>query len=566
MTPPLRDRTFFNTSIFGVDMGDNMTKLANESDSIQSLMERLPVPPAILNDVYVDSLGTIFVTELASRQAEFIIWVDQFFYVGLKLDVSVITADEMEIRKAGQHDKEAEDRSSDALNSLVQEKALEIMERAAILDASDIHIQTRNRQANIEYRVNGDLIRQEPISIDDAYTIMPSIMNTMAGDGINMYNPLERQDTRIADDRFLPRSCSSIRIASGPLADEGRYMVLRLLYKDTETIKGSMEERLIGLGYSPEQVEDIDLAWGKPSGINIIAGPTGSGKSTTLKHVLESMKAVASDENFLSVEDPPEYRIAGVRQIPVNNAKGSSRRGEAYADVIRFCLRADPDKILVGEIRDKESLKAAIEAAQTGHGVSASVHANSAFGILQRTFDLMRSAETPDPAALIADETIITGLVFQRLVKTNCLQCASPLDGEGLNYLRAKEIERLAEVVPKKDWHLIKVANRDGCSYCNYTGIGGRTVIAEIVVTDAEMMGLIKTHGTQAGKRYWRSILKGKSIFDHAIEKMKTGVLSPNQAEKAVGPINTEYVNEKRHKLLEEKKIEEGEPSVFTQS
>jgi len=533
-----------------------MTDTNAETYEILELKNKIPIPPNMKNDIMIDDLGRVLVTELASKQSEFKVWLNQFEYAGITPDAIVITADEMELRKT--HKKTDSDLQEDRKSSsLVQAKALKIMETAADLGASDIHIQTRNQLADIEYRLNGSLVRQEPISIDEAYAIMPALMNTMAGDGINMYNPLERQDTRISDEAHLPQSCSSIRIASGPLADEGRLMVLRLLYKDTDSAKGTLEERLTRLGYFSSQVEDIDLAWSKPSGINIIAGPTGSGKSTTIKHILEAKKADAPDENFLSVEDPPEYRIAGVRQIPVNNAKGSDQRGEAYADVIRFCLRADPDKILVGEIRDKQSLKAAIEAAQTGHGVSASLHANSAFGILQRAFDLMRSAEVPDPASLIADETIITGLIFQRLVKTNCPHCALSLEREGRAYLREKELARLKDVIDENEWHALRVVNPDGCSECGYTGIGGRTVIAEIVVTDAEMMEIVRTQGVQAGKRYWRNMLNGKSVFDSAIAKMMTGELCLHQAEKAVGPINTEAVNERRHQEMIEMDKEE---------
>jgi type II secretory ATPase GspE/PulE/Tfp pilus assembly ATPase PilB-like protein len=517
---------------------------------LATFVDLIPMPLSIHDDVYFDEPGTLLVTELTSKKLDFIVWLDQLRYAGMKAELAVITAEDMDQKKSvflnNTTDNEAQ------LNSLVQAKAINIMNQAALLGASDIHIQTKSQHADIEYRVNGDLIRQDPISIDDAYTILPSIMNTMTGDGINMYNHLERQDTRISNDRFLPKSCTSIRIASGPLADDGRYMVLRLLYKDTQTVKGSLEDRLKNLGYTSWQIEEIDLAWDKPSGVNIIAGPTGSGKSTTLKHILEAKKAQSPDENFLSVEDPPEYNIGGVRQIPVNNAKGSTKRGEAYADVIRFLLRANPDKMLVGEIRDKESLKAAIEAAQTGHGVSASLHANSCFGILQRTFDLMRSAEIPDPASIIADETIITGLIFQRLVKVNCSECSKDLIGEGKSYLRSKVLDRLKDVIPEDDWGSIKVSNPKGCKACNYTGVKGRTVIAEVVVTDAEMMERIRNQGIQAGKRYWRNILKGKTVFEHAFEKMKDGILSPDNAEKAVGPINTEILNERRYKLVEE--------------
>jgi len=503
------------------------------------------VPESLRAYVDIDTRKHIvYVSDLKEGDADFKFWVDKLYLHKIPYEVEPIPAQEMEERQlqkslglgAGDSD----------VDSAVQQQAVDLLRLASESDASDIHISIGSKHAELEFRINGDITRQRPMELEESKDLLATIMNSMVGDGSSMYKPAERQDARISNERFLPAGLGSVRIASGPLADEGRYMVLRLLYKDTNKVRGSLEERLRKLGYDEEHQRNIRLAWDKPSGINIIAGPTGSGKSTTLKHVLEAKKEETPEENFLSVEDPPEYNIAGVRQIPVNNAKGSSARGEAFSDVIRFALRADPDKILVGEIRDRESLRLAMQAAMSGHGVAASLHANSAFGIMQRAFDLLRSPETPDPASLIADETILTGLIFQRLVKTTCQTCSVSFLGNE-DKLHPDRLARFMDVLDEADLKKIKLINPNGCPDCEHQGVSGRAVVAEVVVTDAEMMEIVRHEGITAAKRYWLEVQNGKSIFQHALSKVKAGILDPTQAERAVGPINTEFLDAKRH-------------------
>lgn len=529
-------------------MSDAMTQHESLGLSIGQLADirQTPdVPEGLRNFVDIDSRRhTVFVSDLKEKDADFWFWVDRLFAHKIPYKVTVIPAQEMDERQLQR--ALGQDRDGRDVDSAVQQQAVDLLRLAADSEASDIHISIGKKHAELEFRLNGDMKRQRPMELEESKNLLATIMNSMVGDGSSMYKPGERQDARISSERFLPAGLGSVRIASGPLADEGRYMVLRLLYKDTNKVRGTLEERLVKLGYDEEHQRSIRLAWEKPSGINIIAGPTGSGKSTTLKHVLEAKKEESPEENFLSVEDPPEYNIAGVRQIPVNNAKGSSARGEAFSDVIRFALRADPDKILVGEIRDRESLRLAMQAAMSGHGVAASLHANSAFGILQRAFDLLRSPETPDPAALIADETILTGLIFQRLVKTTCTSCSIPFRGNEES-LHPERLRRFSDVLSEQELDHVRLINPDGCPDCDHQGVSGRAVVAEVVVTDAEMMEIVRREGITAAKRYWLEVQQGKSIYQHALAKVRAGILDPSQAERAVGPINTEYLDAKRH-------------------
>lgn len=516
--------------------GLTITQLAN-------LRQTLPPPEGLENYIDIEMNGNILISDLKWKDPNLRGWMDKLRARGFDVTFESIAAQEMEERIKI---KSELNEGRTQVDSAVQKQAVDLLQMAADSGTSDIHITIGKKHAELEFRVNGDLRRQKPMEVEESESLLATIMNSMVMDGSNMYNPGERQDARIGHERFLPPSLGSVRIASGPTANDGRYMILRLLYKDTNTITGVLESRLYTLGYSEQHVKNFRLAWDKPSGINIVAGETGSGKSTTLKHILEAKKSEAPEENFISVEDPPEYQIQGIRQIPVTNAKGSDARGEAFADVIRFCLRADPDKILIGEIRDKQSLSLAMQAARSGHGVSASLHANSAFGIFNRSFDLLRSEEVPDPAQLLADETIMTGLIFQSLVKKTCQDCAYPLEGNE-HRLRPDRLERLREIVDEDQLKSVRIRNPQGCDRCD-RGAKGRTVVAEVVVTDAEMMDLLKTEGIASAKRYWMEVQGGITAVGHALEKVLKGEVSLDEAERKIGPINTDHVNAQRHK------------------
>ena len=445
--------------------------------------------------------------------------------------------------------------TNDVDTSDVVKFAVDIIDQAARTNTSDIHIRSHADFSDILFRIDGSLRIIKHVSTPFAKLLFSTIYTVLAeGDSAShpYYQPNAFQDARIVDFEYLPTNVHSVRIASGAKVG-GNFMVLRLLYAETEETSGSLEDRLGDLGYSSKQVNTIAFMKSRPTGINIIAGPTGSGKSTTLKHNMEAISQERPDQNIMSVEDPPEYPMYGVVQIPVTNTEGNEERENAFGAAIRMALRSDPDIIMIGEIRDQESALLSFRAAQTGHQVWTTLHANSAFGIITRLVDILASETLSDPYTYISDPTILTGLIFQKLVRTICPYCKIPLVGNE-DKISSNVLGRLSRVIDIQETNVhIK---GPGCHECNRTGILGRTIVSETVSPDPEMLKIMRREkSVEAARQYWLEKQEGKTYLHHAIVKIAKGELDPAETEKSVGPLVQDLIFSDG--VLEEKEIDE---------
>jgi general secretion pathway protein E len=404
--------------------------------------------------------------------------------------------------------------------SEMQRLARELFRKAVQLQASDIHIRVARRSGitRILFRVHNDLEQQEEHPAGWGEQLCSAIYQSMADVSDSTYEPLSRQDARISGSDSLPAGLDGIRIATTPQVD-GSVMVLRLLYAGT----GSSTD-LSALGYSPQQDRQIQSMKRRPTGINIIAGPTGSGKSTTLQRTLLAIhQECGGTKHIITVEDPPEYPIPGIVQTPVANAGTEEERSAAFQAAIKAAMRLDPNVIMIGEMRDGPSARLAVQAAMTGHQVWTTVHANSALAIVDRMVDL------GVPLGVMADPHIVTGLVCQRLLKLLCPRCKvrwDPASG-----LRSAERERLAAVLDFGG----ACGLGAGCAHCR-RGVVGRTVVAEVLVPDAELMAWLRRGDKQQALRLWRE--RGEpGMLEMAIAKVNAGLCDPFQAEEEVGPL-----------------------------
>jgi len=407
----------------------------------------------------------------------------------------------------------------------MQRQATELFRQAVQQHASDIHIRvsTRDAMTKIFFRVHNDLELVLEQTAGWGELLCSAIYTAMADVSDSTFEVQNRQDGRISAREKLPPGLDGIRIATTPQVD-GHVMVLRLLYNDS-----GKSNDICTLGYTPRQRDLFGLMKRRPTGINIIAGPTGSGKSTTLQRTLLSIhEECRGTKHIITVEDPPEYPMPGIVQTPVTNANTEQERSIAFQAAIKAAMRLDPNVIMIGEMRDEPSARLGVQAAMTGHQVWTTVHANNAFAIVDRMIDL------GVPVNTMTDPTIVTGLICQRLLKVLCPHCRVPFAKAMQNYSEADRERALSAV--QVDTAFVAGG---GCKRCNNTGIVGRTVAAEVVVPDAELMDLVRQGEKQRAISTWRA-RGNQTMLDVAIDKVNAGLCDPFQVEDEVGPLDAE--------------------------
>jgi len=423
--------------------------------------------------------------------------------------------------------------------SVRQNDVMRIILEGVRRKASDIHITIFDTYATISYRIHGDLLQVQEPPAEKAQEICATIYQSMCDIAEPTYRPQIHQDARMKPDYVARCGLFGARIASGP-TDTGSLMVIRLLYDSGNAIP-TLEQ----LGYLPEQIEMINTMRQQTSGINILSGATGSGKSTTLVSVLDAIIQDArqsgkgevknSAETFegvsvITIEDPPEYKIRGAKQTPLiadKTDEESIRQG--WANSIKACMRKDPDYMMIGEIRDPGSAKAAFDAAMTGHGVWSTVHVTDAVGIMMR----LRGLEVESDRML--DPEIITGLINQSLVQKLCPHCSVPWH-EVKDEVDPGCATRVAEYCDEDHVQ----ARGPGCNHCNGTGIVGRLVIAEVIIPNLEFMEVFEKEGKTHAKKHWITSMGGVTKCMALIRRINEGMVDPREGEQSICRLDKE--------------------------
>lgn len=374
----------------------------------------------------------------------------------------------------------------------------EILAEAVRMGATDVHLEPQDdRSAEIRLRVDGVLrpIKGFRLGRDD----WPALVNVILLEARMSPEALEStcQDGALRWDSGNGRSID-VRVSQLP-AVHGVSLVLRLLYRDERL------ENLEDLGYSSEDVEKIRRMSLAPYGLLLVGGPTGSGKSTTLYAVLRMLRHV--EKKILTVEDPVEVKVPGVEQVSLG-------RGQSYAKVVRQFLRHDPDIMLVGEIRDKETAAAAVTAAMTGHLVLSTVHANDGPGTLSRLMDLGLSRR--DLA------TNLVGVISQRLVRVLCPHCRRKASVQKARRTSKELAAKLDALNVKNTWE-----PGEGCSHC-WKGYRGRRVLCEIMPMTSKARAALADGGRIA------DLIAFTPLAERALEMVATGVTSLAEAQRVV--------------------------------
>ena len=321
-----------------------------------------------------------------------------------------------------------------------------ILDRAVQAQASDIHFEPFEKEFKIRYRVDGALYEMEPPPRHLAIPVT-SRLKVMAN--LNIAERRVPQDGRIQ--RQIGDKTVDLRVSCLP-TQFGESVVLRVL--DRSAVKLDLETLQMPQDIYEYIIEVIE----KPNGIFIVCGPTGSGKTTTLYACLNKINTI--DSKLLTAEDPVEYEIDGILQVPINEAAGLS-----FARVLRAFLRQDPDRIMIGETRDLETAQIAIQASLTGHLVFTTLHANDSTGVVSRLIDM-----GVEPFMLSAS---LEGVLAQRLVRRICSRCKTAYEPDEalLSQLGLSPYD-----IGDKTFYFGK-----GCSECNQTGYKGRKGLYELL-------------------------------------------------------------------------------------
>ena len=364
-----------------------------------------------------------------------------------------------------------------------------MLSQAVKARASDIHIEPYQNKLKIRYRVDGILYDKltPPKRIQSTLVSRVKIMAKL-----NIAEKRLPQDGRI-EIRIADKNVD-IRVSTIPTSF-GERVVLRLLDKSTVLLK------LFDLGMPKDRLRDFDQLIRAPHGIILVTGPTGSGKTTTLYAALSTINS--PEINIITVEDPVEYQIEGIAQIQVN-----PKIDLTFAKGLRSIVRQDPDVILVGEIRDKETAEIAIQSALTGHLVFSTLHTNDSASAVTRMIDM-------GIESFLVTSSVIA-ILAQRLVRVICNHCKEA-------YTPDEESLRNVGILPE-DLAGKKIYRGKGCPTCLHTGYMGRTAIFEFMILDDAIKNLIlKTSDSNAIKRL--AVEKGMVTIRHdGAQKVLAGI------------------------------------------
>jgi len=381
--------------------------------------------------------------------------------------------------------------SLDQLRRMAEEQPIirlvdRVVEEAVRKRASDIHVEPQGKAVRVRYRIDGVLKVQHTLP-EHIHANVISRVKIMA----NMDIAERRQPQDGSFQTRVDGRAIDVRVSTIP-SFYGEKAVLRLLDKSAPIYD------LDKLGISRRNITRLRQIIHRPQGIFLLTGPTGSGKTTTLYAILNEVTSEAV--NILTIEDPVEYQIAGITQVQVN-----ARAGVTFASTLRHFLRQDPDIIMVGEVRDLDTARIAVQAALTGHLVLSTLHTNDAPGAITRLLDMGIEPYLVSSA--------LVGVAAQRLVRVLCSKCKQPDP-----YSREELLARYGAGAPEGTYFLAK-----GCDFCNYTGYRGRMAIFEIAQIDDDLRHLVinraphhtlKDSAAQAGMT---------TLVDDGLEKAAAG-------------------------------------------
>ena len=385
--------------------------------------------------------------------------------------------------------------------------------------ASDVHLETDEQGDRLRYRIDGELQIVMNGIPKEVYRLVVSRIKLLSNLRLNVSNVSQDGRFTIA----LGDLQIELRVAVAP-SEFGEAIVMRIL--DPRAINITLPQ----LGLRPDDLAIIEEELRAPNGMILNTGPTGSGKTTTLYAFLRTL--ATPDIKIITIEDPIEYHLNGIEQTQVDN-----KAGYTFANGLRSMMRQDPDIILVGEIRDLETVDIALQAALTGHLVFSTLHTNSSSGVIPCMLDLGAQQVSIGPALNL--------VIAQRLVRKLCEKCKTPkpIDAD-LKAKITKFLARMPERVDKKPYEAIteiyepkKEGDKTGCENCHFTGYRGRNGIFELLRVGDDFEPMIAKH---AGDGEIKEFSRQQGIVflqEDGILRAISGQTSFEEVESVTGPL-----------------------------
>lgn len=401
-----------------------------------------------------------------------------------------------------------------AFKSPYTSQILEIVLAGALaMKASDAHFEPGEEMNAFRLRIDGLLHTAYDKFSPLVYRALVTRIKLLSGLKLNIHD--EAQDGRFT----IKIKDRDIEVRTSVIPSEyGETIVLRLL--DPLSLKSELTE----LGWRADDLEIIEETISRPNGLILNTGPTGSGKTTTLYAFLKNV--TKPEIKIITIEDPIEYHLKGISQTQVDNESGYT-----FASGLRSILRQDPDIVLVGEIRDRETAEIALNAALTGHLVFSTLHTNDAAGAVPRLLDLGAKSQILGPA--------LTLVIAQRLIRTLCNECKEPVP---IDEATAASIEKFFENLPgrvdRKQYAERTIYKPKGCAACGGLGYRGRTSIFELFVVSEEVEKLIYGNPTEIDLKKQARSEGMVSLQEDGILKALRGVTSMEEVERLTGKID----------------------------
>lgn len=501
-------------------------KIVDEQRLVQSLAQHMGVDYVGLADVNVDPAAAALIPDSLARRYGVIPYSfkDESLLVAMVDPTNVLVVDDIKaitgmrvipfiatrsdindtIQRLGSYDDSVSDLADmvteddpdedlSEIEAAVEEAPIvklvnTLVTRAVNERASDIHVEPGERDLRIRFRIDGVLheVMSTPRSVSGAVVSRLKIMAEL-----DIAERRVPQDGRI-NLRVAGRQID-LRVATLP-GIYGEKVVIRILDKDDAILE------LKELGFLPDSLSRFETSYSKPYGTILVTGPTGSGKTTTLYSALNILNDPS--KNIITVEDPVEYRLEGVNQVQVNR-----KAGLRFATVLKAILRSDPDIVLIGEVRDGETAKIAVEAALTGHLVLSTLHTNDASSSIGRLVDM-----GVEPYLV---SSALDSILAQRLARRLCDRCKEAKTASG---------ELVAQMGLDPDAGPITIYAAVGCNVCSDTGYRGRVSINEILLVTEEIQRLAVERRPSDEIRHVAIEQGMKTLRMDGMDKVKLGV------------------------------------------